>query len=541
MSGLSKRKNKDAMTRVNLKKNILFPSTLLLFASIFLSIQFAWNLEENHIEAVATQHKSGILNSFQAKLNDDVDLMRASMSFLLQDSFLINALKNEDQNALLNSSLATFERLKNQHNITHLYFHNISRVNILRTHKPDRFGDVINRFTATSAEKTGKEYSGLELGPLGTFTLRLVTPVYEKGQLIGYIEIGKEIDNILQNIHKQMDVELLVFINKDLVDVEVWREGNEMLGRSAEWELLPNLILMSQTLPELPVNLLNMFHEQMASNDNWNEIITFNDSEFRTSVIPLSDASNMQVGFMVTMRDITGLLVSAEKDLFDTIILVAVLGMIVFLFIYAVLGKAEKNLDSTSAKLEKSLDGTVTTIGKISELKDPYTAGHQSHVARIAVAIAQEMRLSEDCIRGINMGAMIHDVGKIQIPSDILNKPGRLDEIETALIKRHSEAGYGILKNIDFSHPVALIAYQHHERMDGSGYPQGLMGDDIIMEARIIAVADVIEAMTSHRPYRAGLGIEKAFEEIRKNQNILYDKHVVDASLQILTESIVKG
>ena len=167
------------------------------------------------------------------------------------------------------------------------------------------------------------------------------------------------------------------------------------------------------------------------------------------------------------------------------------------------------------------------------EMRDPYTAGHQQRVADLACAIANEMGLSEKQTNGIRTAAMIHDIGKICIPAQILSKPGKLNEIEFSLVKAHPGIGYDILKNIEFPWPIAQMVLQHHERIDGSGYPSGLAGSEILLEARILAVADVVEAMASHRPYRPALGLDKALEEISKNRGVLYDPEVTDACLKV--------
>lgn len=175
----------------------------------------------------------------------------------------------------------------------------------------------------------------------------------------------------------------------------------------------------------------------------------------------------------------------------------------------------------------------VSIMTLVFETKDPYSADHQKRVARLAAAIAGEMGLSENQVEVIRLAGGIHDLGKISVPADILSKPARLSEIEYSLMKIHPEAGYNILKDIDIPSPIALIVLQHHERLDGSGYPGGLKGGDIIPEARIMAVADVVEAIASFRQYRPTLGIDKALDEISKNRSVLYDSQVVDACLTL--------
>jgi len=175
---------------------------------------------------------------------------------------------------------------------------------------------------------------------------------------------------------------------------------------------------------------------------------------------------------------------------------------------------AENGLRTTNERLERLLRSITGTMGKVVEARDPYTQGHETGVAKLSVLIAQEMGLSEDEIDTIEIGALVHDIGKLAVPAEILTKPGRLSAVEFDLIKAHPESGYEILKGIDFGRPVAEIALRHHERMDGSGYPGGLAGDDILIAARVVAVADVIEAMASHRPYRAALGLDVAMAEI---------------------------
>lgn len=195
--------------------------------------------------------------------------------------------------------------------------------------------------------------------------------------------------------------------------------------------------------------------------------------------------------------------------------------------------KTELELKQSMLRLRNNLAGTIQAMAMTVETRDPYTAGHQKRTADLARGIAQEMGLPRKQVDGIRMAGVIHDLGKISIPAEILSKPGKICQPEYSLIQFHPQTGYDILKGIDFRWPVAEIVRQHHERMDGSGYPYGLAGDNILLEARIIGVADVIEAMSSHRPYRPALGVNSAFHEIRQNKGRLYDPDVVDATIRL--------
>ncbi len=198
--------------------------------------------------------------------------------------------------------------------------------------------------------------------------------------------------------------------------------------------------------------------------------------------------------------------------------------------------RAEEKLQRTLESLRNAVGATIQVMVSAVEIRDPYTAGHQIRSANLARAIATEMGLPQEKIDGIRMVGSIHDIGKLSIPAEILSKPTKLSEIEFRLIKEHSHRGYEILKNVESPWPLAQIVYQHHERMNGSGYPRNLKGDEILMEARILAVADVVESMASHRPYRPALGIDAALEEIEKNSGTLYDNTVADACLRLFRE-----
>jgi PAS domain S-box-containing protein len=198
--------------------------------------------------------------------------------------------------------------------------------------------------------------------------------------------------------------------------------------------------------------------------------------------------------------------------------------------------QAQLQVQQSLERLKTTIREIIQAMAYIGEVRDPYTAGHQRRVALLSGEISRIINLQEDQYEGLNMAAAVHDIGKILVPADILSKPGKLTKPEFDMLKDHTKVGFEILKNIDFPWPIANIVLQHHERMNGTGYPAGLRGDQIILEARILAVADVVEAMSSHRPYRPALGIKSALEEISQNRGTLYDSNVVDACIKLFVE-----
>ena len=195
--------------------------------------------------------------------------------------------------------------------------------------------------------------------------------------------------------------------------------------------------------------------------------------------------------------------------------------------------QAQEETKQNTERLIRAMEHAIQAMTIVVEMRDPHTAGHQQRATQLACAIAKEIGLSKERIGGLRLAGLIHDIGKVRVPAEILMNPDGLSEPEFMMIKAHPRLGYEILKTIDFPWPVAKIVLQHHERMDGSGYPSGLSGEDIIMEARILAVADVVDAMASHRPYRAAPGINKALGEISQNKGVLYDSKAVDACLTL--------
>ncbi len=200
------------------------------------------------------------------------------------------------------------------------------------------------------------------------------------------------------------------------------------------------------------------------------------------------------------------------------------------------LRESELQLQITNENLLVTMHGIIQAMGAIVEIRDPYTAGHQRRVARLAGEIGRVAGLKDEAIEGLVLASAIHDIGKIGVPSEILSKPAKLSETEFEIVKTHSKAGFDIIRNIEFPWPIAEIVYQHHEKVNGSGYPRGLSGNNILVETKILVVADVVEAISSHRPYRPALGIEKALNELSDNRGVLYDPDAVDMCMMLFKE-----
>ena len=198
--------------------------------------------------------------------------------------------------------------------------------------------------------------------------------------------------------------------------------------------------------------------------------------------------------------------------------------------------RLERELQQSDGKLQKLIEGIAYIITKIVEIRDPYLIGHHQRVSKLATAIAQEMKLPQDKIEGVRFASLVHDVGKVNLPTEIVSKPSSLVEVEFNLVKNHPRTGYEILKKVDFPWPIAEIVFQHQEKIDGSGYPRGLKGAEILIEAKILGVANVVEAMSSYKSYRPALSMDEALREISKYENILFDPEVVDACLRLFKE-----
>lgn len=334
------------MSGFNLKRKILLPLVFSGLAIISLGLYFVVQLENRQIKDATLQQAQSLQNHIQSVLNAKAEAMAAILSFIVRDSQLMEALKSKDRSTLLTLSESIYKRLNQSNQITHFYFHDVDRINLLRVHQPDRYGDVINRFTLLAAEKSHLPSFGIELGPLGTFTLRYVLPVQENNHLIGYLELGQEIDNIIQQTHEIFGVEILTLIKKQYLDRTAWETGMKMLSRTFNWDALPATVLVSANKMDLPVDLLSNATDEHTGSDvvHIEHQLQINQREYWVAVIPLLDAGDRHVAFLVMLSDQTAMVSKSKTDFLLFIAILSVISLGIFVLFFMILGRAEKAL-----------------------------------------------------------------------------------------------------------------------------------------------------------------------------------------------------
>jgi len=333
------------MHSIGLKKRIILPLVAVGLAVFLIGGYFVNHLEEHQKNDAVLQEAEAIQSHFQSILDAKAEVMAASLHFIAQNRALLAALKGGDRKALLALGKPIYERLNRENNVTHFYFHDAQRINLLRVHRPEQYGDKINRFTALGAEKRGSLFSGIELGPLGTFTLRSVLPVFEAGQLIGYLELGQEIDGIIHETRTMFHVELLMLIDKQYLKQTAWEDGMRMLGRPYAWNELTTAVLVSQSLPNVPVAFLNNINGDAASMGiRLGQDIDLHGQTYWSGIVPVADAGGRPVASLIMLRDMTQFIAAAERELLNFTGISSFMGLVILIFFYVVLGRTENEL-----------------------------------------------------------------------------------------------------------------------------------------------------------------------------------------------------
>ena len=333
------------MHSFTLTKRIILPLIIAGLAVFAIGGNFVNNLQVRHKNNAIMQKAQAMQAHLESALGTKAEVMEASLRFIAQNNQLVAALQARDRHALLALSAPIYERLYQQHNITHFYFHDAQRINLLRVHKPEKQGDVINRYTAVGAEKSGAMFSGIELGPLGTFTLRSVLPVFNGKQLLGYIELGQDIDVLIQESHSMFHVELFMLVNKQYLMQGEWEAGMRMLDRTFDWDMLTDMVLVSQSLPDAPSDLLNSI-ASIPANERISILqdIDLQDHHYGVTIIPMRDVGGRQVATLVLLNDMTQLIAQSNADMLLFTGISAAMSLALLIIFYIILRRAEREL-----------------------------------------------------------------------------------------------------------------------------------------------------------------------------------------------------
>jgi len=332
------------MKPVNLKARILLPSVLVAAVALLAFVIGTYREENEHISEDVARTAQAVAGYYQATLAGRANKLGAALEIIAEDEQLRAALENRDRETLLARAQPIFQRLRTKYGITHFYFHDPRRVNLLRVHQPGRYGDTIDRFTALAAERTGKTAHDVELGPLGTFTLRMVEPIRKGDRLLGYIELGEDVGDIIRDLQAVFRVELLVTIDKRYLRRADWEAGMRMLGREANWEQFPGEVITAQTLDLIPESLHRLLSRDPAQQPAGDIAVAWNEHQYRGRFLPLHDARGRQIGTLVALRDMTARIQGSNTTLISLTAGAFVLGTLLFSFFYLILGRTERQL-----------------------------------------------------------------------------------------------------------------------------------------------------------------------------------------------------
>lgn len=362
----------ENMNSFSLKKRIILPLIFSGLIVFFIGISLVVRFENKQMNDAVQQQAESLYSHVQSLLDAKAEAMAAIMGFIVRDRRIIAAMKSGDRKALLALSESLYKRLNQENHITHFYFHDAKHINMLRVHQPERYGDVIDRFTILAAEKNAVLSSGIELGPLGTFTLRSVLPVFENSQLLGYIELGQEIDDLIQHTHEMFGVEFYMLINKQYLVRSQWESGMKMLHRNFNWDQLPASVLVSQSMLAMPADLLAKATDgQAGSAIHVEQNILLNGHQYWAGIIPIQDAGGRPVATMVVLRDMTAMLAQSRADLWLFTGISSAMGLGILILFFVILGRAEKELVTARQDLiEEDKDKAEMQDRFIYELQD---------------------------------------------------------------------------------------------------------------------------------------------------------------------------
>ncbi|MBF0472141.1 MAG: HD domain-containing protein [Nitrospirae bacterium] len=533
----------------------ILPILLIVFFILFLiSIVIFWTHQKRELKEEMLKK----LHSSEKILDEDIEKDARFINGLIEpvtsNIQIEKALINKDHKTLQLIGEPIFKHLQTKYNITHFTFIDPQRTNIIRLHNPTLYGEKVNRYTCLQAEKTGKTSYGIELGMLGTFTLRVVEPWYRNNKLIGYIELGMDIDHIVQRIKNTIEVEPYVLIDKHLLKQDYWESGMKMLGFKGNWNMLPDYVINNSS-KNVPDSLIRIFSNMSFKQKQVYIVESSNDKKFNIGFFPLTDASGKEVGIMVITDNYTHRINDDIKAITLAIIISIIIILLIIWFFYKVLNRIDKRFDHCNNELvtkirdfELTQKALVSSLSSLTEGRDPETGSHLERTKQYSMLLAQELQKNEtykeiitnEFIIDIYNAASLHDIGKVGITDSILLKQGKLTEEEFSEMKRHVTIGskvlnsaienYGLTQSL-FITARNICAY-HHEKYNGRGYIQGLKGEEIPLEARIFSVCDVYDALRSKRPYKEEMSHEDAMSIIVKDSGQSFDPIVINALLK---------